>query len=32
MKKVVLFVLGIVMLFTLTGCSKTVVSTDQVKS
>jgi ABC-type Fe3+-hydroxamate transport system substrate-binding protein len=32
MKKILLFIVSVFMLFTLTGCSKTVISTDQVKS
>lgn len=32
MKKFILSIMGILMLFTLTGCTKTVVSTEQVKS
>lgn len=32
MKKILLFVVGIFMLFTLTGCSKTSMTTEQVKS
>jgi hypothetical protein len=32
MKKILLFIVGIFMLFTLTGCSKTSMTTDQVKS